>query len=341
MPVNKDAFLRYKIINQCLMNKRKPYPTMEYIKEQLEKAIGKPFSTSTVQKDIKSMKEDELLGYLAPIEFHRSHLGYYYSDLNYSIDGLAIDDEELEAMSTAMSFMKSLEGTAMGRNYTKALEKIYTKLAIDKQAGLYSNSFIIPEIKPDTKGLEVFDLLANHIYNKNVIEIVHYSFQRQATSKHVLHPYALKEFNNQWYLVGHSDGHKEVRTFGLNRIQHIKHLKIEKYKYPHNFNPEEYFRDCLGISRDPKQKKETIRLWFSHNLSPYIESNPIHSSQRIRKSKRFEIEIEVFVTVELVSKLLSYGRNVKVISPQWLYDDIRKNHKLAIGLPAHKVKVRL
>jgi predicted DNA-binding transcriptional regulator YafY len=342
MPVNKEAYLRYKIINRCLLNKRKPFPTMEDLKAELKKTLGSEFSTSTVQKDIKAMKEDQVLDYNAPIGFDRSRLGYYYTEEGYSIDGLGIDDEELDAMNMAMNFMESLVGTSMGKNYRKALEKIYQKLAIDKKAGKFSHDFIITETKPDNKGLEVFDRLVNHILNKQVIEIVHYSYQRKATNVHRVHPYVLKEFNNQWYLVAFSEQRGEVRTFGLNRIVHIKLIKGEKYKYPEGFDPEEYFRDCLGVNRGYKEKKEKIRLWFSQDLSPYIESDPIHSSQKIVKdSSSFEIELDMFITIDLVSKLMGYGRNARVLSPVWLAEDLQKHHERAIGRPGSAVKKKM
>ena len=61
MPVNKEAFLRYRILDRMLKNKAKPYPSMDDLIDELEEKLGKSFSVSTIQKDIKSMKEDELL----------------------------------------------------------------------------------------------------------------------------------------------------------------------------------------------------------------------------------------------------------------------------------------
>ena len=57
MPLNKEAYLRYKIIDDCISNKRKPYPSMEDIMVACEERIGKSFTISTIQKDIKAMKE--------------------------------------------------------------------------------------------------------------------------------------------------------------------------------------------------------------------------------------------------------------------------------------------
>ena len=58
MPVNKEAFLRYRIIDRMFHNKSIPYPTMNDIIDELENKLGKSFSISTVQKDIKAMNID-------------------------------------------------------------------------------------------------------------------------------------------------------------------------------------------------------------------------------------------------------------------------------------------
>ena len=40
MPVNKEAFLRYRIIDRMLKNKARPYPSMDNLIDELEGKIG-------------------------------------------------------------------------------------------------------------------------------------------------------------------------------------------------------------------------------------------------------------------------------------------------------------
>ncbi len=309
---------------------------MDDIRRELEEHLGIPFSVSTVQKDIKAMKEDEELGFLAPIKYSRSHQGYYYSE-PFELHQINFEDNELEALSTTLSFLEPIKSTRIGRNYHEALDKIYRLMCIDKKAGKYNQQFIIPENKPDNKGLKVFDKMVDSIQDKNPLNILHYSFQHRESKEVILHPYILKEYRNQWYVVGYSETHQEVRTFGLNRILQLRYPKGIKYKEAHQFDPEAYFQDCIGITRKKGGVKETIRLQFNSKLSPYIQAQPIHSSQRvITEMSKYIIEIDVFVTIELISLLMSYGRNVKVISPIWLVEDMKKNHRLASGMDSPK-----
>ena len=81
MPINKSAVLRYRIIDECLTNTMRKYPSKDFIIEQIEEKTGKEISSSMFDKDIKGMKEM----YGAPIAFDRLNKGYYYSQDGFSI----------------------------------------------------------------------------------------------------------------------------------------------------------------------------------------------------------------------------------------------------------------
>ena len=74
MPVNKNALIRYKIIDRCLRNKYRRW-TLDDLVEACSDAlydmegIIKGVSMRTVQADIQIMRSDKL-GYNAPIEVY-------------------------------------------------------------------------------------------------------------------------------------------------------------------------------------------------------------------------------------------------------------------------------
>ncbi len=99
MPANKYALLRYRIIDRCLKNTGKPYPSREDLRSTCEEALygsgGDAISLSTIDKDIWAMKNEGELGYYAPISFSRTHGGYFYEDPEYSISELSLGDDDL------------------------------------------------------------------------------------------------------------------------------------------------------------------------------------------------------------------------------------------------------
>ena len=60
MPANKYALLRYRIIDRCLTNPGKPFPTKEDLRQACEDALygsdGEHISMSTVEKDLWAMR---------------------------------------------------------------------------------------------------------------------------------------------------------------------------------------------------------------------------------------------------------------------------------------------
>jgi hypothetical protein len=86
MPANKYALLRYRIIDRCLTNKGKTFPSREDLREACADALygsgADQISLSTIDKDIWAMKNESELGYYAPIEYNRTHKGYFYTEEN-------------------------------------------------------------------------------------------------------------------------------------------------------------------------------------------------------------------------------------------------------------------
>ena len=67
---SKNALIRYRAINRCLIDYK--IVSMEKLIEQCKIATYQPYiSKRTIQEDIRAMRNDEFLGYDAPILFDR------------------------------------------------------------------------------------------------------------------------------------------------------------------------------------------------------------------------------------------------------------------------------
>ena len=53
---------------------------------------------------------------------------------------------------------------------------------------------------------------------------------------------------------------------------------------------EEYFDDVVGVTVTENQKPNKILLQISYELFPYIESKPIHGSQKISENIKKHVE---------------------------------------------------
>ena len=78
---------------------------------------------------------------------------------------------------------------------------------------------------------------------------------------------------------------------------------------------ETYLEDVVGVSVFPAEKV-TIRLQFSAHRFPYVTTKAIHQSQRIVDVDNRIIEISVIPNYELEALILSFGKDVEVLSPE-------------------------
>src|SRR5690606_15976144 len=106
MPVNKYALLRYRIIDKCLRNKLKHYPSKEFLRQACEETLYNSsferISISTIDKDLYAMRNDETLGFMAPIAYSKVHDGYFYKDENFTIDTIPLNEDDVDAIRFAV-----------------------------------------------------------------------------------------------------------------------------------------------------------------------------------------------------------------------------------------------
>ena len=121
MPVNKNALLRYKIIDRSLRNRYRRWTIVDLVDAVSDalydmEGIRKGISLRTVQADIQMMRSDKL-GYNAPIEVYDQKF-YRYADPNYSITELPLTNEDVRLIDKAVDLLTKAEGQPVQRYYT-------------------------------------------------------------------------------------------------------------------------------------------------------------------------------------------------------------------------------
>ena len=131
MPVNKNALLRYKIIDRCLRNRYRRW-TIEDLVDAVSDAlyemegISKGVSIRTVQSDIQIMRSDRL-GYNAPIEVYDQKY-YRYADPNYSITDMPLTAEDFNLIAKAVEMLGKVEGMMELQQMNKVLTRVKERL---------------------------------------------------------------------------------------------------------------------------------------------------------------------------------------------------------------------
>ncbi len=151
----------------------------------------------------------------------------------------------------------------------------------------------------------------------------------------VFEPYCIKLFKQRWYILGHfyrkaTSEKPESDYFGIFSFDRILSLTLteEKFQIDPDFDAQAYFDECYGVLAGDGTQPERIVVRAYGYERFYLRDLPIHASQReIVQGEDFS-DFELFMrpTIDLSGHLLSRGNQLKVLSPQWLADELHDLH---------------
>jgi len=323
MPISKKALQRYQVIDTCLTNKYRKFPKMGDLIDAVYDKLGEEVASETIQKDIRKMKLLPPDGFEAPIKYNRRHHGYEYTDPKFTIKGLKLSSNDIESLKESIDLVQYLGGSRVSMNFTHAMEKVLTSYQEAFPKGDVKRQIVQTDSPPASRGFEYFDFFFRACMDRIPVSIVHYSYTKHSFNTLVIHPVLLKEFDNHWYIVGYSDHHEMIRTFGLDRIYDPLYLQ-KAFQEGNSLEQEEYFKDVYGVYPIKGEVKQKIIFQASPMATNYLQAHPIHDSQKVLKKERADsvITLELIPSVELVRLFRSYGRDIRIIEPAWLTNKI-------------------
>lgn len=252
--------------------------------------------------------------------------------------------------------------TTSKRTFMRDLDDIRSLYNVDIQYDFSRKVYFInlddqPEVNDrileafDTfNALNITDRLSNHIHfekrrpagtenlygllhairNRLQIKFTYHKFWEEAPSQRIVKPYALKEFNNRWYILAKEENVDIVKSFGLDRLTNLE-ITRKTFEFTMDYNIEESYRYSFGIISPNGEEPQEIILSFTPFQGKYIKTLPLHDSQQVLVDNKEEMQIslKLCVTQDFVMELLSFGADMKVLKPQLLVDEIRKAHKKA------------
>ena len=326
MPHIKNALIRYRIIDRCIRNKYKSYPSKQELREACEENLfgtnyGEHICDSTIEKDLFNMRMD----HDAPIKYSKKHNGYYYEDPSYSINDIPLTEDDLESIQFAVNTLQQFREVDMFKQFGQAIDKIVDRVAIESKQSLNSENPIVQfETAYSSGGNEFLPPLYEAIISKNKVIFNYKSFKSTDFKERIVSPLLLKEYRNRWYLISFDESKNDIITFALERMLNLESIK-ENSTIPSSFNPKEYFEYSTGITAY-KGEPELIEIKADSISAKYILSQPFHHSQKlISENNEYSIfQLKVFISEELIRSFLSFGGEIEVLSPANLRSMIKQ-----------------
>lgn len=316
MAQSKNALIRYKTIDKCLQNRYRQW-TLEDIIEACSQALyeyeGKEANVSkrTIQLDIQTMRSEKL-GYNAPIVVYDKKY-YKYDDDDFSITDIPLTENDMNVLSETVSMLKQFKDFSLFADVSDILQRLEDKVYAEKTN---SKPVIYLDKNENLKGLHFFDELYQAIVKNVALKIVYQSFKSQAPSEFVYYPFALKEFNNRWFLVGARTKNNQIQHLALDRIVSIGY-DFSAPEVSNTFDGDEYYKDIVGVTVN-NVRPSKIDLWIDSENAPYVLTKPLHSSQtliRENEDKSVVIRLKLKVNFEFERLVLGYGGSIEVLHP--------------------------
>ena len=291
---------------------------MEKCNIALEQAGYKPVTSKvTILKDLEGIESDFPEVVILKRKIGRN-VFYEYEDKSFSIYNIPLNDDEMAQLAQTISILSKFEGMPNFDWVDDFIERFKSTLNIPSTR----ETIVSFDDNYDLRGRNWFATLFSAIASEQALEIKYRPFGKEAIN-YLFYPYLLKQYNNRWFLFGCVEGYTSITNLPLDRIEEISHATIA-YRPNTEIDFQEYFDEIVGVSKRGNEISKVL-IKVDSNLYPYIETKPLHGTQRVisREDDYTVIQIEVIINPELKQLLLSHGSHVTVISPDSFKEEIK------------------
>lgn len=225
MPYIKKTLFRHRIIDKCLRNPYKPFPSKEDLRTACEQELfgsedRSNICDSTIEKDIREMRAE----YDAPIKFSKLEKGYYYEDPDFSINDVPLNESNLDAIRFAAHTLLQFKDVELFKEFGNAIDKIVDRITLSSQTKKQSDldEFVQFETAVSVGGGHYLPLLLDAIQKSVAVYFEYENFNTQTVKPRKVCPLLLKEYRNRWYLISYDLIKEKITTYALERMMNVE-----------------------------------------------------------------------------------------------------------------------
>jgi predicted DNA-binding transcriptional regulator YafY len=318
MATNKHATIRYHALDRCFGNWGRKF----FIEDLVDACniaiyefagIEDGVKRRQVFDDIAFMESEQ--GWSITLERHKEgkRVYYRYEDKSFSIKNQGINQTEAEQLKETLAILSRFKGMPqfdwVEEMQIRLEDTFKLKGSIQSAVGFEQNPFL--------KGLNYFTEIFNAIQNQIALSVKYQGYKQEKPARFDFHPWYLKQYNNRWFLFGLNEKYGNMSNLAIDRILSMEEAKCG-YKPNTEIDFDEFFEDVVGVSVRTDAPIEKVSIKISSEVWPYIESKPLHGSQKVKRKSQSDVIVELKVQVnhELIALLFSYMDAIEIIEPQ-------------------------
>lgn len=181
--------------------------------------------------------------------------------------------------------------------------------------------------------VSVEDIPSGHIHLTTVmdamvqghkIRITYLKYTSSQPDTYIVRPYAVKEIERRWYIVGYSEQKGSMRVYGLDRVKEMEVLE-DTFRMPEGFDVDEIFSTSFGIYL-PEGPGRTITFKTDATEARYLRDLPLHHSQKEISDDGKSVIFTIFVCPNrnLILEFCRRGSKLEVLSPEDVRQEVAR-----------------
>lgn len=275
--------------------RQQPGISKSSILERLQERHDVITSERTLERDFKALTDE------------------FGIEVNYSkeTNGYSMETENQERVQSLLKFIELIHIGELFKEGLDDFELLKNKIELED-----SSKF---------KGIGYLKDILLAIKKNKQIEFTHINYWNETEKNYVITPLILKEYLNRWYVVGVPLSGSEIRTFGIDRMEDFKVGTVSKIKRKNFEEQLDQFINIIGLNYTAHNKVEKIMLRVYAKQIKYLESLPLHHSQKIEIENGAEYGLVTYHLIpnyEFEIEILKMNSMVQVLEPVWFREKI-------------------
>ena len=290
------------------------YPNATDLRKKLE------VSLRTIMRDLEFLRDQ----YNAPIEYDSLHKGYYFTDKTFFVKRGMLSEAELLTVATMLPLMDQYKNTPLENAFKSVFEKLYDMLPteIKVDSSFINDVQFISDPLPKID-VEIFNGIFTSIRNKKTVQFGYRSIENTDWVPREFDPYKVICQKGNWYVFGFCHKHQKFMVYSLSRMKEL--IIIDEFNFIKDFEKHIHIDPNIGIWNNDVEPIK-IELLFSKEINTYILERTWHKDQECKQNDDGSVYLSFTSnqTQELKYWIMSFGSAVKVLSPETLRNDIKK-----------------
>ncbi len=275
--------------------------------------LADTFETSkrTIYRDILALCEAGVPIVSVPGQGYSLMKGYFLPPLSFAT-------EEATMLLLGSDFMArnfDAQYRLAAESASRKIESVLPEMLRNDVHYLQSNIRFVGTLTAlDDKESEKLQLLRRALLDRNTIRFCYHarhSSDAQNTSQtREADPYSLAYLQNDWHLRAYCHMRQDMRNFRLDRMEDLE-LLPRTFVRPSNLP--------AGQHQESRSRDITVRALFDKEIARWVHEGRIYYvANEEETAEGFLVTLKIRHESEVLQWLLSWGRHVKILEPDFL-----------------------